>query len=605
MVELPEFDPRYLQPLIRGACDGLRSESHLVTCERQWLARSNDPSSSQEASTSSVVKLGQLIVILKRQIFSRLRALVERCTQTRATVLTRRGSELIRAAGALANLHVQASGIRAIWQWTLVREEMAEDLKGLNEEVRAALDVLPEQAKLLAQASLAAVTEISSRLHSRPNAPLPLWSVTTVLDAIVQVLEQPSVKMHLVDDTKDLLTPLGAELVARTVDVAYDLMRFTTLSSLPPHEQDPVQRLRLQEEIDGEFYGHSRGSGSEKVESESERAERTRINGMTLLTLHRLGLLTKESSNVLSPRSVGNLLHPYGGRDEKLPLFLRLSLNAVVSNVAPLVMTDMQHYALCCNPETCKPSSRIVSFLEELQQSGGEDMRNDLLQDDLVAQGLVHRIRIIGFRNTSERALGLLWTWLTDMIDMRENQPTRESKEATVVLGLRALTSILSMIDPNTHTSIIPPYLEVEKTLSSYLETVAGLYLHRVHMMQRFDFLSTHNDAWRALGRSLTDNSPADIAVCVCVRERERRGGEGDHAAPYTDTHTHPQTHTHRHRHTHTHRHRHTPTDTDTHAQTQTHTHTQTHTRTHDTHTDTHTDRHTHRQTHTHTREAR
>ncbi|EGD75961.1 hypothetical protein PTSG_00669 [Salpingoeca rosetta] len=568
LIEHESFDARYLQPLIKGACEGLRSESHLVTCERQWFVRSDNPGATQEASTSSVVKLGQLIVILKRVILARLQRLLQQKKeqqqqqqqqqheqrqreqgeqQTPASspsspssssssssssptpvMLSRVGADVLRAVGALAELHTQASGLRAIWQWKLVRDTTTDEFGDLNDEVRAALDILPEHARALAEAAVCAVEEVNVRLHQHTSMPLPLWPVTVALDTVVLILKHPGVKTHLVREAPDELTPLGIELISSTVDVAYDLFRYTTLSRLPPHPRDPVSRLDLQERLEGDdMYGAD--ADDQEHKKPSEEAAETRVSGLTLLTLHRLGLLTKESTNVLSPRAVGRLLNQYGGRDETLPHFFRLSLNAVVANVAPLVMTSMQQYALCCNPESCKPSSRIVTFLQQLQVSEGVGMRRELLQDDHVAQGLAHRVRIIGFRNTSEEALGLLWTWLRDIVELRDDQLTRESRETTTLLAVRSLTTVLSMIDPEAHTSVFPPYLEVENSLSSYLETVAGLYLHRVHLMQRFDYMATHGTTWRQLGRRMTQISPDDTAKSVsslrrCVDEHAASG---------------------------------------------------------------------------------
>eukprot|EP00043_Microstomoeca_roanoka_P018356 m.195756 g.195756 ORF g.195756 m.195756 type:complete len:2762 (-) comp16809_c0_seq3:28-8313(-) len=535
LIELPDFNPRFLQPLLKGACEALRVEAHLVTCDRQWFARSDDPNADLGANSASVVKLGQFVVILKQSILARLATMIQAGASFRTVSQLHIDIGLLKAAGALASMHVQAAGLSAIWQWRLSGDQASnasvgpfesasspttasDEFRDLNDEVKAALHVSAEQAAVLAQAALTAVTVVDNLLHKHTDV-LPLWCVVSALGCMSQVMEHPDVKTLLVEETTDALTAMGADVITRAVDVAYDLFRYSTISQVAPHPLDPVRRLQLQKEMDDDEYDQSGTADS------AEKTSSTRIAGLSLTTLHKLSLLTKESSNLLNPIPVARLLSQGALVQDPLPLFFRLSLHNVMSNVAPLVMTSLHLYSLCCNPETGKPSSHIVEFLDELRTSDGVIMRRQLLQDDLVAAGLIQRIQVVGFRNTSEEALGLLWSWLRDMVELRNDHTAREPREVTTVLALRGLSSVLSMIQPDQASGGFPSYLQVENTLSSYLTTVAGLYLHRVHMLQRFDYIATHGATWQQAGRNVSERSSYDIEKSPAALRQQTSSG--------------------------------------------------------------------------------
>lgn len=514
LLKLPTFNPRFLHPLLKHACETLRAEAQHASCEHQWRFRSETPLQVDEDKTQSLVNCGHLVLITKQFIINRAEELLteQEHMSSQVWILSEEITHIMRAVGKLAELSSTFSTTHQIMEWQPLYSESGE--LDFNKEVHAALSISSKEAILLIHFSEFLMKHIANHLD-RPNTMITLWPILSCLEAISKLASNQTIASQLYNSTYTHLSPVGVRFCTVTINVAYHLLRYTTLSFVPPSPKDPVSNqklhdlLRVQNDCTNHIATNFQNDSTEPNQYEMD------ASGLSVLSMHQLCLLVKESMQVLDPQRKRHLVKEENVHLSVLPLCLQLCLNRVTKSIAPLVMSSLQQYALCCNPSTYQPSSHIEGFLNELQLQEGIELRQQLLEDEAVAQELMQRVFVIGINNSSEKSLQLIWTWLCDIVEASiSDVGSSIFTTTTIISAIRTLTAILNSMCNNVADDTFPTFLTVESMASSYLETVAGLYLHRTNLIQRFDYLTAHYETWHKLGRSVTSLSANDIVVC-------------------------------------------------------------------------------------------
>lgn len=166
----------------------------------------------------------------------------------------------------------------------------------------------------------------------------------------------------------------------------------------------------------------------------------------TFKAFHRLFLLVRQGLRRSAAANLGEL-HRGSVRlplHSVVPGFVLAALSSICQSSSRLLAVPLQRYALCCNPESGKPSSHLREFMEELEAPDGVTMRRQLLQDELVVTGLTQRLEKQGHGGVlADEALEVLWTWLRDVVDFREDVHDRHERDSGASAALHGLAALV------------------------------------------------------------------------------------------------------------------------------------------------------------------
>lgn len=215
-------------------------------------------------------------------------------------------------------------------------------------------------------------------------------------------------------------------------DILYELHRQLTADTLPIDPPLP--------NLDGEEKGSS---------PTQDQPQPTTHQHQPYWSLHRLFLVSRWSAarhaSAALPQLQRGIVPPPTQLCSSVPPFAYHAIHRLCQTLSRLQALPLQRYALCCNPETGKPSSHLREFMQELQAPEGVSMRRQLLQDELVVTGLVRRLQLQGCGRLpgSDEALELPWTWLRDVVELRADVHDRHERDAGVAAALHGMATML------------------------------------------------------------------------------------------------------------------------------------------------------------------
>ena len=212
---------------------------------------------------------------------------------------------------------------------------------------------------------------------------------------------------------------------------------------------------------------------------------------------HRLFVMAGQLANELhefAPQKLENgITRPFSSTP--MPALVAGRLRKLVLVLSRMQLQLLHSYGLVVNPDNGNVPDYADEMLAELASPAGPSMRREQLLDEPVLNGLVKRVRTLGYRTYGE--LDGLWedavTLIAPSEDLAQLQEEAGGADRTQALAVRAVTSLLMQSlqqprpgDPNGTSLFLP-----RKNDISFLHTKTGQKMVLLRKILLHDFAKT------------------------------------------------------------------------------------------------------------------
>lgn len=202
---------------------------------------------------------------------------------------------------------------------------------------------------------------------------------------------------------------------------------------------------------------------------------------LPLVTRHRLCNLIRRLKSELGEQYLAGVRKGILTRHASacIPVEYVRAFRRCTIRLARAALPEVHAYCLVCNPETGRPSRHTIEFLAELAGPGGDGMRQQLLQDEVVVAAMISRVCAVG--HDGARVLREVTGDLLSILDPESGQDEdRGELDRGRVFALRGLSSLV--VDGIRDDSRNVVHIARGRELP-FLQTSAGQKLLRVRRL--------------------------------------------------------------------------------------------------------------------------